>query len=80
MNRQESIEYWQAQLDRAEAARDYAKAQLGKLTVDEMLMGEGEPVTSWPPYDSEGNYMERETNRTCPQVDGSDIGGRDVRT
>lgn len=70
MNKQESINYRTEQLRHAEAAKQYAQAQLGKLTVDEMLMP-NEPISNenWPGATDMGEYLDR----TVPSLDGRDI-------
>lgn len=62
MNKEESIEYWTKQLEHAESARRYATEQLGRLSVDDMLLGADEPVTNvgWPNYTDMGEYIERD--------------------
>lgn len=71
MNKQEAIEYWTEQQRHAEAALKYATEQLGKLTVDEMLLGQDEPVTNeiWPGASDMGEYLDR----TIPDIAGREL-------
>lgn len=70
MNREESINYWTERLRNAEAARDYAQRQLGRLTVDEMLLG-ADQITNenWPGATDMGEYLDR----TIPDVAGREL-------
>lgn len=82
MNPEERKDYWFNQLRAYEkgvevSRREYLKAvvDLGRMSVDEMLLGQDEPITNatWPQYDDCGGYLEREPNRTIPDVSGRDV-------